>query len=521
MMKVKIKQKEAIIRIVLATITVIILNLLVYFGFFRIDLTANKIFSLSKASKKLVSKFDDTILIRAVFSKVLPDQFKFIRLYVEDLLKEYRAASRGKIRFEFIDPSQPRSKIKETEVHSMGIIPVEFTVLEKDKFEVKKGYMGIAMLYKDKKEVIPVISNIETLEYDISSALKRLTLKEKKKIGILSSHRANTLSGEKFSQLRQQIYKLYDFNEIEISSESLKDKDGLLIIAPKDNFEEKELFYLDQYILSGKPVAFLVNGYEINLQTFWAYKIRSNLFDLLSHYGVDFEEGMIADYQCQRVSITSRQMFFVMTNIIDYPYMPIVTKLHKTHPLVKNTKQIVMPFVSAIKIKSNLVDVTPTILMETSKNSFIKKDVFSINPLTVDFRMPKDAQRGPFIIAVELKGKFKSFYEADEKFNKLKLTVPTRLKQTEEGQVSRILVLSTGEFIDQEQNFLVNIIDYLAQEQDLLDIRSKEVAPHPLRNVSPFLRIIIRYIIIIVPALTIIFFGLFRWYLRRKLVLNI
>lgn len=520
-MKLNLKQKETIIRIGLVVITCILLNLLFYFGFFRIDLTSNKIFSLSKASKKLVSKFDDTILIRAVFSKVLPDQFKFIRLYVEDLLKEYRAASRGKIKFEFIDPQQPRAKIKETDIHSMGIIPVEFTVLERDKFEVKKGYMGIAMLYKDKKEVIPVISNIETLEYDISSALKRLTLKDKKKIGILSSYRANTLSNEKFSQLRQQIYKLYNFSEIEISSESLKDKDGLLIIAPKANFDEKELFYLDQYILSGKPVAFLMDRYDINLQTFWAYKINSNIFDLLSHYGVDFDEGMIADYQCQRVSITSRQMFFVMTNIVDYPYMPIITKLHKTHPLVKNTKQIVMPFVSSIKIKSNLVDITPTVLMETSKNSFIKKDVFSINPLSVDFRMPKDAQRGPFIVAVELKGRFKSFYDDEDKFNKLKISVENRLKQTEENQNSRILVLSSGEFIDQEQDFLLSIIDYLAQEQDLLDIRSKNVAPQPLKNISPFLRVIVRYIIIVVPSLLVICFGLFRWYLRRKMILSI
>ncbi|MCX7957292.1 MAG: GldG family protein [Endomicrobia bacterium] len=520
-MKINIKHQDIFVRIALATVTVILLNLIFYFGFFRIDLTANKIFSLSKASKKLVSNFDDTILIRAIFSKVLPDQFKFIRLYVEDLLKEYRTASRGKIKFEFIDPQQPRAKIKETEVQSMGIVPVEFTVLEKDKFEVKKGYMGIAMLYKDKKEVIPVVSNVETLEYDISSALKRLTLKEKKKIGILSSHKANTLMDEKFTQLRQQIYKLYDFEEVEISSESLKDKDGLLIIAPKENFDEKELFYLDQYILSGKPVSFLMSRYNINLQTFWATKINSNIFDLLSNYGIDFDEGMIVDYQCQRVSITSRQLFFVMTNIVEYPYMPIITKLHKSHPLVKNLRQVVLPFSISLKIKSGLEKVIPTILMETSKNSFIKKDVFSVNPLSTDFRMPKDAQRGPFIVAVELKGKFKSYYEDDNKFSNLKLPIENRLKQTQENVTSRVLIISSSDFMDQEPDFLVNITDYLAQQQDLLDIRSKNVAPPPLRNTSALFRVIVRYILIIIPSLSILGFGLFRWYLRKKVILEI
>ncbi len=513
------RQKETLIlNIIFSVIVVILLNLLFYFGFFRIDLTKNRIYSLSKASKKLVSKFDDVIIVRAIFSKTLPENLKFIRLYVEDLLKEYRNASNGKIRFEFIDPTQPKAKISEQEARNMGILPVEFTLLEKDKFEVKKGYIGIAMLYKDKREVIPVISNIETLEYDITSTLKRLTLKEKKNIGIMSSHRADTLSDEKYSQVRQQINKSYNLTSVEISSNSLNNIDGLLVISPKEDLTNNELFWLDQFILSGKPVVFLQSRYDINIQQFWAFRIYSNIFDLLSHYGIDYEEGLIADYQCQKVSITTRQAFFIMSNIVEYPYMPIITKINRTHPLVKSFQQIILPFCSALKIKSGLDGVESKVLLESSKYSFIKKDVFSINPLTTDFRMPKDAQKGPFVVAAEIKGKFKSYFSGEEKFKNLKISLNNRLLETPQDKTSRILVISSSMFGDQEPGLLVNIVDYLAQEQDLLEIRSKDVTPPPLKVVSSTFKLIYRNIVMFVPPILVVLAGLAWWYYRKNKV---
>lgn len=513
------KVKPVYVNILLAVLTVILVNVVFYFGFFRIDLTAGRIYSLSKVSKKIVSKFDDKILIRAVFSKVLPEQFKFIRLYVEDMLKEYRTYSRGKIKFEFIDPQQPKSKLTENDVISMGIYPVEFTVVEKDKFEVKKGYMGLAMLYKDKKEVIPAVSNIETLEYDITLALKRLTMKERKNIGVVNNHRCNTLDSNELSNFKLQISKLYNLKPLQISSETLKDVEGLLIISPKENFDNKELFWLDQYILSGKPVAFLMDKYDVSLQTFWTSKINTNLFDLVSYYGVDILDGLVADYQCQKVSLRTQQAFFVITNIVDYPFIPVITKFNKTHPLVKDLAQVNLPFVSPLSIRSNLQNVTPTILMETSKYSFLKKDVYTVNPLSVDFRMTKDSQKGPFIVGVELKGKFKSYFSDEEKFKNLQIDISERL--TEAKQDARILVVSSSRFIDNETDFLGNIIDYLAQEHELLAIRSKNVTPPPIKAVSATVKVLYRYFTMFVPPLIAVGIGLYRWYRRRNMVVPV
>ncbi len=510
------KKYLIILNIIFAVISVVILNIIFYFGFIRFDLTKNKIYSLSKASKKIISKFDDYILIRAVFSKTLPEQFRFIKLYVEDLLNEYKIYSKGKIKYEFIDPKQPNAKISEQEVYSMGIYPVEFTVLEKDKFEVKKGFMGIAMLYKDNKEVIPVVSNIENLEYDITSSLKKLTSNQKKTIGILKNAKSKVFESEEFLEIKTQLSKFYDLKDIEISSSTSNVVEGLLIVSPKENFNDEDLFYLDQFILSGKAVAFLLNRYDVDFNTFFVKKINSNVFDLIKHYGAEIQEGLIVDPQCQKISLTMRQGFIIMQNILDYPFIPIITQINKDSYLVKDLSQVVLAFVSPIKMKENLEDVSYTTLFETSKKSFLKKDIYTVNPLNDYLKMSKDTQKGPFIVGVELKGKFKTYFDK-EKIKNLKFEVENYLNESSTKD-SRIIVISTGELMDKEGVLIGNIIDYLAQDYELLSIRSKKISLSPIKEVSAVLKILYRYFVTLFPPTIILFFGLYRWYLRKNKV---
>ncbi len=515
--------QNIIINIVFAVLAVIFVNLIFYFGFLRFDFTSNKIYSLSKSSKKLLKNLDDYILIRAIFSKELPEQYKFIRLYVEDMLKEYKAYSRGKVKFEFIDPMEPKSKIKPQEAYSMGIAPIRFTTLARDKYEMKEGFMGIAMLYRDNKEVIPVVNNIETLEYDITSAIKRLTTKTKKVVGLLTGHGENTLISEETQQIRTQLEKLYEIKSINIKEQDvLSSVDGLIIIGPKENFEDKELFYLDQYILSGKPVAFLLNKYEINTRYFYARKINSNIFNFLSNYGINIKDGLIVDPQCQKIALRMQQGFFVIENILDYPFMPIITKLNKEHPIVKDLGQVVLPFVSPIEIKVDTKDVNYSILLETSKSSFLKKDVYTISPIASDFRPDKDSLRGPFIVAAEFRGKFKTYFNK-EQLDKLKLSTTTKILTETDTKVkeSRIIVVASDEFVDKEVALLANIIDFVAQDYELLTIRSKKVLLKPLRQIPAGIKIVYRYFITLSLPCLIILAGLYRWYYRKNKVLVI
>ena len=111
-----------------------------------------------------------------------------------DILNEYKAYAGGNLQYEFINPEGEKG---EQEAQQQGIPPVDVQVMKEDKFEVKRAYLGLVMMYEDKKETLPVIQNLGSLEYDISSALKRLTTRQKKRIGYTLGHDEADLSSMK------------------------------------------------------------------------------------------------------------------------------------------------------------------------------------------------------------------------------------------------------------------------------------------------------------------------------------
>ncbi len=141
----------------------IVLNFFSYQIFYRWDLTQNKDYSISKVSKKTVSDLKDVVNIKVYFSKDLPSQFINLRQEVADILDEYVNYSNGNIRIEFIDPKKDSQT--EQELAMLGIPQLQFNVLEKDKYQVVNGYLGIAVKYGDKTQTIPVVEDTRDLEY--------------------------------------------------------------------------------------------------------------------------------------------------------------------------------------------------------------------------------------------------------------------------------------------------------------------------------------------------------------------
>ena len=174
------KQKsQTVIRIALILGILIVLNFISIRLFGRLDLTSQGVYTLSDASKKLVGSLDDRITVKAYFTEDLPSPYNDNRRAVLDILNDYKAYSKGNLQYEFINPQGEKG---EQDAQAQGIAPVQVQVVNEDKMEVKRGYLGLVMLFEDRKEVLPVIQNLSSLEYDISSAIKRLTNKTKKKI---------------------------------------------------------------------------------------------------------------------------------------------------------------------------------------------------------------------------------------------------------------------------------------------------------------------------------------------------
>ena len=179
------KKTQAILRILLILAILVLLNFISVRLFGRLDLTSQNVYTLSDASKSLVQSLDDRVTVKAYFTEDLPSPYNNNRRAVLDLLNEYKAYASGNLTYEFINPTGEKG---EQDAQQQGISPVQVQVVKEDKFEVKRGYLGLIMLYEDRKEILPVVQNLSTLEYDISSALKRLTTRTKKKIGYTSGH---------------------------------------------------------------------------------------------------------------------------------------------------------------------------------------------------------------------------------------------------------------------------------------------------------------------------------------------
>jgi gliding-associated putative ABC transporter substrate-binding component GldG len=497
----------------------IVLNFLSYNIFGRIDLSEGKIYSLSRTSIKLVRNLENPLLIKAYFTKNLPAPYNAQSKYLKDLLDEYKAYSRGKIKYQFIDPGENR-KLK-MEVRAIGIPPLQFTQIQKDKYEIKEGYMGVAFIHGDKKEIIPLVRETSGLEYTITSTIKKLIFPEQKIVGFLSGHQElNIFEDNKLSSLlsSQYVVKNIELKKEEDSekeepkekSSELDNLDALVIAGPKEEIKEEEKYQIDQFLMKGKTIAFLIDRGNVDLNSFSAQPVKTGLDDLLKHYGVKVDEGYVLDLQNQTIGITQQKGFFSMTNFINYPLFPIATNLKKNHPMVKGLESAVFPFAAPLRLEpgDEKGKLRVTVLVESSKKSWYKKALYSASPLQKFFPGGND-EKGPFTLAAVVEGNFKSFYAEKEEAIK-------------ESPSTRIMVVGTSRFVEKgfpvrsESNysFFLNMIDWLVQDEALISIRSKGVAYRALKEISAAKRTLIKYGNILFMPLLYVLYGLFRWKMR-------
>ncbi|MHA1568198.1 MAG: DUF7088 domain-containing protein, partial [Alphaproteobacteria bacterium] len=169
------------------------LNALSYQVYGRVDLTEDNMYTLSDASKSLVSELDDHLTIKAYFSKNMPAPFNNHERFLRDVLEEYRNYARGQVSFEFVDPDtpgadgQPDSNLL-AEVKAAQIPKIEVQKLEKDQIQMVKVFMGVALYYQDGVETLPVLQRTDDLEYELSSRIAKLTREKTPRIAFLGGH---------------------------------------------------------------------------------------------------------------------------------------------------------------------------------------------------------------------------------------------------------------------------------------------------------------------------------------------
>lgn len=507
------KRNQAILRALLVLGILIVVNIISVRLFGRLDLTKQKVYTLSDASKKLVRALDDRVTVRAYFTEDLPSPYNNNRRAVLDILNEYRAYAGGNLQYEFINPEGEKG---EQDTRQQGIPPVDVQVVKEDKFEVKRAYLGLVMLYEDRKETLPVIQNLSSLEYDISSALKRLTTRHKKRVGYTMGHDETDLSSMK--QAHQTLSAQYDLVPVNLGTgESVpSDVAALLVIAPQKKFNDSSKYQIDQYIMRGGRVAFLLNRVNANLQTQSGQLVDVGIDDQLAQYGTRVNADLVRDVQCTNVSVVRQQMGFTMQSQIPFPYMPAASNFNTANMIVKDLQSVIFYFVSSVDTNlASAKGLKAQVLVQSSKRSGRLTGLFVIDPFH-RYTAEELAESGiPFATVVE--GSFKSFY-ADKQPPAGIVTSASPMNASPE---TRIVVVGDGDFMKDEvaRNpgniaFFANIVDYLADDAGLITIRSKNVAMPPLEQISDGTKKTLKYGNLLLPPLAVIGYGLLRWRMR-------
>lgn len=498
---------------------VIAVNLLGLFLFSRLDITDERLYSLSDASKRLAESFDDPVVCKLYFSEEIPAPYNANARYLKDQLYEYRAYSGGQLRFEFIDPVKTN---REQEAQTLGIPPLQVQAIEKDKMELKKVYMGLAFLYEDKKEVIPVVQSTRNLEYEISSALRKVTSKDIPTVGLLSGHGQPEV-GSGLEILSQALGQLFQTRTVRIAPGELIDPqiDVLLVIGPSESLGSWDQYALDQYLMRGGRMAVLYDPVITRLQDQQAMDRQTNWPGFLAYYGIRFKPGLVIDSRCARIGVTQQQGFMRFQNIVEYPFMPQVSLFNPDHLVGKDLDAVDFPFISPLdSTAAEEKGLTFVPICWSSERSGVRSAPYDISPmqqfLQADFNQPRQ------ILAAAITGTFRTAFPSgpppDSAINSAVL--PPSVKDVTDN---RVIVVGDAECVTDNGMrspanvaFIMNIVDWLTQEEGLISIRSRNVTVRPLDEVSEGNRTLIKYANVFGPPLLVVVFGLWRWQARRR-----
>ncbi|MEK9135490.1 MAG: GldG family protein, partial [Bacteroidota bacterium] len=403
-------KSQTLLRVGITLGILVLLNIISVRLFGRLDVTKNSLFTLSEASKQFMRGLDDRVTVKAYFTEDLPSPYNMNRRALLDQLNEYKAYAKGNLQFEFIDPTGEKG---EQDAQQQGIQPVQVQIVREDKFEVKRAYMGMVILYEDKKEVLPVIQNTATLEYDITSTINRLTARTQKKIGFLSGHGEPGLN--ELSRVQQLLSKQYQVTTVDVSKGKPVPTDiaALIIMAPNQRFPETDKYQIDQYIMNGGKAAFLINMVEGNLQQRFGRATDLNIQDLLENYGFRIHPDLVRDTRCASVSIVQQQFGFNIQSQVPFPYLPIAGDFSKDNMMVKDLQGLVLFFASSVDT-ANLAEKTlqGEILMRSSKESGRQTGFFMFDPLQQYQRTDFAEKEIP--LAAVVYGQFKSAFAGKE-----------------------------------------------------------------------------------------------------------
>jgi gliding motility-associatede transport system auxiliary component len=494
------KTKKTITSYLLILIGVIILiNVLSDKFFLRLDFTEDNRYTLSKATKDILENLNEPVTITAFFSEDLPPDIAKTRRDFKELLTEYASVADQMLVYEFVNPNADEETERSAAME--GVQPVIINVREKDQVVQQKAFLGAAIQLGEEKEVIPFMQPGAAMEYALSSAIKKLSVLNKPKVGFIQGHGEPKVAD--FQQVLTQLNVLYDVEEVTLTDTAynLPNYKTVVIVAPTDSFPASHLAQLDSYMNNGGKLFIAMNRVNGDLQTQSGSTLNTGLEGWLTQKGIVVENNFIIDASCASVGVQQQQGMFSYRTQIQFPYLPVITTF-ADHPITKGLEAVILQFASSINYTGDST-VTFVPIAQTSENAGTKAS-------PTYFEVQKNWTQTDFPLSnLPVAGYFKG--------------------QLAGNSISEMVVIGDGNFPvngsgqqqqqQQEDNIslMVNSIDFLSDDTGLIELRTKGVSSRPLDQIEDGRKAFLKYLNFLLPLILIIGYGIFRMQMNRNL----
>lgn len=570
-----VNRKRDLTLLVVGLVIVLMANYIGSFAFERFDLTSEKRYTLSETSKGLSEKLDDIVYVKVYLEGDFPAGFKRLRDETKEMLDEFRAYSNGNIEYEFINPSESSDKKIRDEIYKQlykqGLRPTDLNTKTEDGFSNKIIWPGAIFTYRGQELPVQLLksrigarsesmlnSSIESLEYEIANAINTLTTIDVPRIAFIEGH--GELSDLETASLATSLAEFYTVDRIALnenlsslterfivdSTQAYKVKvkyNAIIIAKPLEKFSEKDKFIIDQYVMYGGRVVWLIDPVSASMDSLsnaditMALPMDLNLNDQLFTYGVRINTDMIQDIQSAPIPIVTGVVGNQpKTEMFPWFFFPLLTPANN-HPIVNNLNALKGEFVSTIDtIAKKGIRKTP--LLKTSQYSKVSSTPTRVSLEIVRFE-PDQTQfnKGRQLTAVLLEGKFESVYK-----NRLtpQILNANEISFKEESVLNKMVVVSDGDvaknhvnnktgeylalgfdrFTRQEfgnKDFMLNVLGYLCDDSGLMTVRSKKLKIRLLdKTVLKNDKFDWQLINTILPIGLILLFGIAHYFDRKK-----
>jgi len=537
-------------------VLIVLLNVVASQYFFRFDLTEEKRFSIKDQTKEMLRDLDDNVFVEVYLEGDLNAGFRRMQKSIRETLEEFRIYSHNKVQFVFIDPSTAMSQKARNEymqeLMQKGVVPTNVVDDKDGQVSEKIIFPGVVISYggfetgvnllKGNSASTPdekINQSIEGIEYQLANAIYKMVNNDRKRIGLITGH--GELDSLEIASFNSALLELYSVVKVDLKNKKSLDRyDAVIIAKPVHAYSESDKYKLDQYIMNGGKVLFLLDKLEASMDSasqegYFAFPYNINLDDQLFRYGIRLNMDLVQDALTGKYPVVTGEVDGKpKLQLMDWPFFPLINR-YADHPATRNLDAVVTRFISTVDtVKATGIKKTPLLFTSQYSRKIAAPVAVNINDVRKNLKK-EDFSLSYLPVGYLLEGGFTSLYK-----NRFLPADADQRSYKDQGVSTKLIVIADGDLARNDVNprnnqpqqlgydpfagytfaneeLLMNAVNYLVNEDGLIAARNKEIKIRPLdKEKVRTERVKWQLINLCLPILALLIYGVTRSVVRKQ-----